>query len=85
MKKENTILVVTPFHKQYAVTWVLLSRAGFDVRFGCGTDESLRIAETECPKLVISELALPNIDGLQLCRDLRRDCSLIPILLVGDL
>jgi CheY-like chemotaxis protein len=55
--------------------------------FESDLNQSLTTAKSTAPILIISELAAPNIDGLELCRRAQRDKSLsaIPIVLVGEL
>jgi DNA-binding response OmpR family regulator len=52
--------------------------------------EALALARQRCPDLVILDVVMPGIDGLEVCRRLRRDPSLaaVPIVLLtvrGDI
>ncbi|MCK4305938.1 MAG: response regulator [Candidatus Eisenbacteria sp.] len=50
-----------------------LSREGFTVSCaGCGED-GLELAQAKRPDLVVLDLMLPGIDGLEVCRRLRKD------------
>lgn len=85
MNQKKTVLVISDGHEQFDLAATLLRNEGYRVRFGSDTNDSLESAEPL--DLIISELAVPNVDGLQLCRRVREDHSLssTPVLLVGDL
>lgn len=85
MKKNKTVVVITDGHLQFAPTAFLLLQDGIHVRFQRDLNESPTSAEV--PHLIISELARPDIDGLQLCRRVRGDDKFetTQVLLVGDL
>lgn len=63
----------------------MLRAEGYKVVFSNG--EHLASDVDNVPAMVISELAMPDIDGLKICRRLRRDkrMQMTPIMLVGDL
>ncbi|MFM9961532.1 MAG: response regulator [Planctomycetaceae bacterium] len=50
-----------------------LSREGFDVTTSSDGAEGLRRAQTSAPDLIVLDLMLPGLDGLQICRQLRSD------------
>ncbi|MBM3970741.1 MAG: response regulator transcription factor [Planctomycetes bacterium] len=50
-----------------------LSREGFDVSASSDGAEGLRRAQASVPDLVLLDLMLPGLDGLQICRQLRSD------------
>jgi len=61
-----------------------LTREGYQVT-GVGTgEEALRVARSQLPSLVLLDLMLPGVDGLEVCRILRNDprTSQIPILIL---
>ncbi len=61
-----------------------LSREGFRVLSSRDGDEALRIARNDAPDLVLLDLMLPRVDGLEVCRKLKGDAvtSEIPIIMV---
>lgn len=61
-----------------------LTAAGFIVRIACCGEEGLRLALELEWSLVILDLALPRLDGLDLCRLLRAKGSQVPILMLAD-
>jgi DNA-binding response OmpR family regulator len=58
-----------------------LERAGFEVLTAGDGEEALRIARREHPDLVILDLTLPRLDGLDVARALRRDGD-VPIIML---
>jgi two-component system phosphate regulon response regulator PhoB len=50
-----------------------LSREGFEVATSSDGAEGLRRAQATVPNLVLLDLMLPGLDGLQICRQLRSD------------
>lgn len=50
-----------------------LTEAGFQVTFAADGLEALELARTLRPAIVITEILVPKLDGLALCRRLKRD------------
>lgn len=63
-----------------------LSREGFDVETAHDGEEALRIARTWSPDIVLLDLMLPGIDGLEVCRTLHKegDPSIIMLTARGE-
>ena len=61
-----------------------LKHAGFDVLTAADGAEALKKARTDLPDLVVLDLMLPEVDGLEVCKLLRRDATTagIPILML---
>lgn len=61
-----------------------LEREGYDVERSSDGRDGLRSARSTTPDLVILDLMLPGIDGIEICRELRADKSTrhIPILML---
>ena len=76
-----TILVVDDEPKIARLLRDYLERAGFGVSVAHDGREALMRARTERPDLVILDLGLPALDGLDVTRQLRRDGDL-PILML---
>jgi CheY-like chemotaxis protein len=64
-----------------------LRRAGFSVEFVDDGQAALAQARLSCPALLITEILVPKIDGLTLCRLLRDDPSTsdIPVIVFSIL
>lgn len=58
-----------------------LSYEGYEVMIAEDGEQGLKKAETEEPDLVVLDLMLPGIDGLEVCRQLRNNGD-IPILML---
>lgn len=61
-----------------------LSREGFAVVSCRDGEEGLRVVQSEVPGMVLLDLMLPGIDGIEICRTLRSDpvTKRIPIIMV---
>ncbi len=60
-----------------------LRRNGYEVLVARDGRTALRLAEAERPDLVILDLMLPGLDGLEVCRELRREGSVSIIMLTA--
>lgn len=58
-----------------------LKRAHYEVLIARDGEEALRIARQERPDLLILDLMLPRLDGLEVCRTLRRERD-VPIIML---
>jgi DNA-binding response OmpR family regulator len=58
-----------------------LRLGGYDVKVAKDGAQALEIAKAWHPDLVVLDLMLPQIDGLEVCRRLRQD-SLVPIIML---
>jgi DNA-binding response OmpR family regulator len=61
-----------------------LSKEGFDVCSALDGEEGLALVKKEVPDLVLLDLMLPGLDGIEICRKLKTDYSTrsIPIIMV---
>ena len=61
-----------------------LSKEGFDVCSALDGEEGLALIKKEVPNLVLLDLMLPGLDGIEICRKLKTDYSTrsIPIIMV---
>jgi len=50
-----------------------LNREGFNVRTAASGEEALKMIRDDPPELVVLDLMLPGMDGLELCRILKND------------
>ena len=61
-----------------------LRKAQYDVLLAADGRSALRLARDEKPDLILLDLMLPQIDGLDVCRELRRQGS-VPIIMLTAL
>jgi two-component system cell cycle response regulator DivK len=77
----KSILLVDDSVHNLKLTRFLLTQEGFDVRTAQNAEQALVALEMHIPSLILMDIQLPGMDGLQLTRHLRRDASLnaVPI------
>ena len=78
------ILVVDDEPEAVELVEFNLKAAGFDVLTAADGAEALKKAHAALPGLVVLDLMLPEVDGLEVCKMLRRDpaTATIPIVMV---
>ncbi len=77
----NTVLIIDDEPKIVELCRDYLAAAGFEVLTAADGPSGLALARREKPNLVVLDLMLPGMDGLDVCRELRRDGS-IPIIML---
>lgn len=81
---KQKILIVDDEPEAVELVEFNLKQAGFDTVTAADGDEALKKAKAQLPALVVLDLMLPEIDGLEVCKLLRRDSATakIPILML---
>lgn len=81
---KQKILIVDDEPEAVELVEFNLRQAGFDTATAADGDEALKKAKAQLPALVVLDLMLPEIDGLEVCKLLRRDSATakIPILML---
>ena len=82
MPDHKHILVVDDESQITRVLRTSLSSHGYDIRVANDGETALEIMKDWAPDLVITDLAMPNMDGLELCRRLRTKTQ-IPIIVLS--
>ena len=77
----KNILVVDDEPKIVKLVRDYLERAGFAVRVASDGKSALLLARTEKPDLIVLDLGLPKMDGLDVTRELRK-LSTVPIIML---
>ena len=82
---ENSVLIVNDEPDQLTLMGTLLHKAGYSILTAEDGVEGLTLARRERPDLVISDVSMPRMNGLEFCREIRADSELktVPILLVS--
>jgi two-component system, OmpR family, KDP operon response regulator KdpE len=82
MNEHRRILVVDDEPQITRVLRTSLSSQGYDIRVANDGETALEIMKDWTPDLVITDLSMPNMDGLELCRTLRLSTK-IPIIVLS--
>ena len=77
----DLILIVDDEPKIVKLARDYLERGGFRVTTAANGPTSLAIARADKPDLVVLDLNLPGMDGLDVCRQLRRESD-VPIIML---
>jgi CheY-like chemotaxis protein len=70
---DEPILVVDDNPQNLKLIRVLLTGEGYAVRTAADAEEALRLLEGYAPRLILMDLQLPGMDGLELTRRLKAD------------
>jgi two-component system alkaline phosphatase synthesis response regulator PhoP len=77
----QTVLVVEDESSIASFVALYLKNAGYGVRTAATGTDALAQAESERPDLIVLDLMLPDVDGIEVCRRLRKDSD-VPILML---
>ena len=77
----QTVLVVEDEASIASFVAMYLRNAGYDVKVAPTGRDALNLAESQTPALVVLDLMLPDIDGIEVCRRLRHTSD-VPILML---
>jgi len=75
------VLVVDDDVKTVELVKLYLERGGYEVLTAYDGIEALRLARESCPDLIVLDLMLPDIDGLEVCRSIRHESD-VPIIML---
>jgi len=81
-EKRGNILVVDDEPQITRVLKTALSSRGYAVRAAADGDDAIQVIKEWPPDLVITDLRMPNMDGLALCRHIRAK-SAIPVIVLS--
>ena len=83
----GSVLIVDDIAGNARLVESLLAPDGYAVRTAGGGAEALRLIHADPPDLVLMDVMMPNVDGFEACRVLKKDPStrLIPVVLVTGL
>jgi CheY-like chemotaxis protein len=85
--KEMTILLIEDSKFQRIANGRTLIKAGYGVLYAGDGDEGLRIAREHTPDLILLDMMLPKLSGLDVLRSLKADVLLkhIPVIVLSGL
>lgn len=81
----ETILVIDDEEDILELVRYNLAREGYNVRLASSGEQALRMIRQELPDLVLLDLMLPNIDGLEVCKRLKGDpdTAALPVVMLS--
>ena len=79
--RAETILVVEDEQAIASFVAAYLRKDGFDVRMTASGREALSLVGSDPPSLVVLDLMLPDLDGMEVCRRIR-ETSTLPVLML---
>src|ERR1051325_9907783 len=81
------ILIVDDDRKILDLLLDLLAVEGYEVATAGDGSEAIDLARSFNPDIVISDVVMPNVSGLELCRRLKEDArtAYVPVLLISGL
>ena len=79
---KNKVLVVDDEQSIVTLLQYNLEQAGFEVVTAMDGAEGKRLAETESPDIIVLDLMLPKLDGMDVCKKLRQQNIMTPILML---
>jgi CheY-like chemotaxis protein len=77
------ILIVDDNAQNLKLARVILAIEGYDVKTAIDAEDALRILESFTPRLILMDLQLPRMDGLELTRRLKADRRRRAIIIVA--
>ena len=87
VSKEPSLVIVEDSPTQAARLKHVLTKQNYQVRLADRAQAALTLCREEAPQLLISDIAMPEMDGFELCRAIKGDATLkeIPVMLLTGL
>ena len=84
-KMRNKVLVVDDEKQIRDLLQKFLKREGYEVIVASDGKEAIELAKKERPEVVLLDIKLPKIDGIEVCRRLKadREIAFLPILMIS--
>src|SRR5207244_5657078 len=79
--KSQTVLVVEDESSIASFVSLYLKNAGYAVRTAASGSEALSQVAAQMPGLIVLDLMLPDIDGIEVCKRIRQSSD-VPILML---
>ncbi|PLS02566.1 response regulator transcription factor [Neobacillus cucumis] len=79
---KNKVLVVDDEQSIVTLLQYNLEQAGFEVLTAMDGQEGKRLAETQSPDIIVLDLMLPQLDGMDVCKQLRQQNIMTPIIML---
>ena len=87
MAHSPSILIVDDVEANRKLLIAILEKQGYRVRVASNGTQALRSVESSPPDLILLDIRMPELDGLEVCRRIKRDEALrgIPIIFLSAL
>ncbi|MFF2450478.1 response regulator [Neobacillus sp. NPDC058068] len=79
---KNKVLVVDDEQSIVTLLQYNFEQAGYEVITAMDGQTGKKLAETESPDMIVLDLMLPNLDGMEVCKQLRQKGIMTPILML---
>jgi two-component system, cell cycle response regulator DivK len=79
----EAILVVDDNPLNLKLAHVILSAAGYDVRTAVDAEDALKLLTSFAPRVILMDVQLPGMDGLDLTRQLKADPTRRSIVIIA--
>src|SRR2546423_15238610 len=83
MMANEPILIVDDNPTNLKLARIVLEEAGFEIQTAVSASDALRVLEVFRPRLVLMDLQLPDLDGLELTRRLKQDARYADVVIVA--
>ena len=77
------ILIVDDNPANLKLANVLLAKEGYEIQTAADAEEALKLLETYKPRLILMDIQLPGMDGLELTRRLKADPAMKGIVILA--
>jgi CheY-like chemotaxis protein len=77
------ILIVDDNPQNLKLAKVILAAEGYEVKTAIDAEDALRILESFRPRLILMDLQLPRMDGLELTRRLKADPARREVIIIA--
>lgn len=77
------ILIVDDSPANLKLARVLLASEGYEVRTAADAEEALTVLKAFRPRLILMDIQLPGMDGLELTRRLKADPAMRGVVILG--
>jgi two-component system OmpR family response regulator len=84
MTADKTILLVDDDPSILQVAGFAVEKAGYRVISARNGRQALELVRGEAPCLVVLDIVMPEMDGIELCRELRRESS-VPVIFLSSM
>jgi CheY-like chemotaxis protein len=80
MTAKETILVVDNESDQLIIMQEILERIGYEAKMAETPEDALKMVENEAFRAVFVDLIMPEIDGTELCEQIKAICPAVPVI-----